>query len=231
MNSSQPTEDDSGRRKHTDQMMLRVTLIGVLISLAAAGAAFWASSEAHKSRQEAGELGRRSLDLQSHSIDAQIRALQADERPYLRVEVGNGTQMLTFHDAGSQPGREAGHFVRVPIPRLSAATFGRTPALEVQNFEDCTFFTDDGDYHLPPPPQGYTVMGTIFQGEKPNLDCFALGRMPAGAHVTKGSIVRLEGFIAYKSLLGGSYRTPFCYEHYLFPKSEIVKSCTAESPS
>jgi hypothetical protein len=215
-------------KQHNDRLMARLTLFGVIVSILATGAAFWASSEARKARIEAGELGKKSLMEQSRSIDAQIKALQADERPYLKTEV-SGSELLTFTDADSQQNPHNQHYVRVIAPRIHLVVFGRTPALEVASVEDCTFFTDDGNYPLPEKREVVEIEGTVFQGEKPDVRC-NVGRMPLGARVTKSSIIRWEGYVRYKSLYGGSFRTPFCYEHYLSSKDK-VSSCTAESPS
>jgi hypothetical protein len=59
--------------------------LGLIIALAACGAAMWTGYEARHSRLEAANIADQSLKVQHESVQAQINAVRFDERPYIRV--------------------------------------------------------------------------------------------------------------------------------------------------
>jgi hypothetical protein len=67
------------RRKNVNENL------GLLIALAACGAAMWTGYEARHARLEAASIADQSLKVQHESVQAQITALRFDERPYMRV--------------------------------------------------------------------------------------------------------------------------------------------------
>jgi hypothetical protein len=67
------------RRKNVNENL------GLLIALAACGAAMWTGYEARHTRLEAANIADQSLKVQHESVQAQITAVRFDERPYIRV--------------------------------------------------------------------------------------------------------------------------------------------------
>ncbi|HEY6250871.1 MAG TPA: hypothetical protein VI685_13000 [Candidatus Angelobacter sp.] len=57
----------------------------MIITFAAVAAAYWAGYEARRARFEAAGTAAESLKVQQKSVDAQIRAMQIEQRPYVSV--------------------------------------------------------------------------------------------------------------------------------------------------
>jgi hypothetical protein len=155
--------------------------------------------------------------------------MRNDERPYVTVEAED-SETMRFSDSQARGAGDDAVAFQLVVPKLHAAAFGRSPAVGVENHEDCTLFTDDGGRDFPDPSPHWIAMDTIFQGQKPSVSCLPEGRMPVGTTLGKNNLVRLKGFIKYKSLAGDNYRTPYCYEYYVQSK-QAPKTCTVEPPS
>ena len=59
--------------------------LGLIIAVAASGAAIWTGYEARHARLEARYAAEQSRKVQQDSVNAQIAAIRLDERPYVRV--------------------------------------------------------------------------------------------------------------------------------------------------
>lgn len=59
--------------------------LGLLIALAACGAAIWTGHEARRTRFDAANAADQSVKVQHDSLQAQITTMRLDERPFVRV--------------------------------------------------------------------------------------------------------------------------------------------------
>lgn len=105
--------------------------LGLVIALAASCAAIWTGYEARHARLDAKSAADESLKVQQdsvlaqkNSVDAQIKAMRLEQRPYLRVTpVG----FKPTHIAGDQVEKARDGYVGI----FKLETHGRTPAIKV----------------------------------------------------------------------------------------------------
>lgn len=98
-------------KKRNERITIIVGLVGLIIAVAAAGAAFWSGYEAHQTRIE-------------------------DERPYIRTEFA-GFSPESAHDLNTPNDKTIENASFTPHVKLNV--FGKSPAIEVIALSSCEY--------------------------------------------------------------------------------------------
>jgi hypothetical protein len=178
------------QKARRDWMML-------IITFAAVAAAYWTGWEARHARMEATLAAKESLKAQQQSVDAQIQAMQYEQRPYIRASIGPIK-------------REEGDFgVKLYTFPISFQVSGKTPALDVTVFS--------GRYDASPAQFKQKDYERLLQNAAPDdLSHQSLAYSDSVFNILAEfkrdqNFFTIFGYVQYKDLFQVTHRTEFCY--------------------
>ena len=207
----------------------------LIITFAAVAAAYWTGWEARQARLDGAEIGRKSLEKQQASVDAQIDATHQEHRPYIVTHtailpgVGERLGKGVFFSGDLLPGKSRDTF------QIILENPGQTPALDVHFYgavlgsEQYHPFTSDPHKLLTMAVESQSFSQRAVYSNAPATQSFGLPRFEGPYYVI--------GYILYHDLFSLSHRTEFCYHVYVanwhvLTKDELPQSrpCPNFSP-
>jgi hypothetical protein len=182
----------------------------LIITVAAVLAGAWTAYEARHARIEAAQAAKDSLSTQQQSVNAQIEAMQLDERPFVVVQSGDWSIRRGY----------SAHKVVGLVPTVSyrIAVRGKTPAMNIYITAICTLDEQYQTATKSPSPKADFLSQFLSEGDSP-------GYFLDGLRVRQGAQPRLRfvGELSYSDYFQKLHHSPFCFRNSLPISKTVLK--------